>query len=135
MDSVETICLVPEGSNPHLFEPTPRQVQGVYEAKVWISLGEAFEKITSTLSSNHKDLKIVDLSKLVPLDHSARSCSCAHHHSHESQDLHIWLSPKLAQKQALAIEQALSQAFPDQSDVFKNLDTFLTELSVKLTVK
>ena len=134
MDSVETICLVPEGSNPHLFEPTPKQVQGVYESKVWISLGEAFEKkITSTLTNNHKDLKIVDLSKLVPIDHSAHSCSCAHHHNHESyesEDLHIWMSPKLAQKQALAIEQALSRAFPEQSDAFKkNLDIFLTELS------
>lgn len=134
MDSVETICLVPEGSNPHLFEPTPRQVQGVYESKVWISLGEAFEKkITSTLKNNHKDLTVVDLSKLVPLDHNAHSCSCGHHHkheNHESLDLHIWMSPKLAQKQAFAIEQALSQAFPEQSDLFKkNLDVFLTELN------
>ncbi|MBM3207780.1 MAG: hypothetical protein FJZ57_04145 [Chlamydiae bacterium] len=133
LDTVDTVCLVPEGSNPHLFEPTPRQVQEVYESKVWISIGESFEKkITTTLKKNHKTLTIVDLSKLIPADTTVKGCSCGHHHEHEhheSQDLHIWMSPRLAKQQAIAIEEALTSTFPEQAEFFnKNLSDFIAEL-------
>lgn len=122
-DLVEVSTLAPEGSNPHIFEPTPKQIQEVYQAKVWIRLGESFEqKIAKTLNSQHKDLIVVDLSKTVPLITSHDHCNCGHDHDHhhhaESQDLHIWMSPILAKQQADIIAGALTDAFPEHKDVF-----------------
>jgi zinc transport system substrate-binding protein len=138
-DVVEASSLAPEGTNPHIFEPSPKQIQEVYQAKVWIKLGESFEqKIATTLSDQHKNLIVVDLSKEVH-----HGCSChGHDHSHaESADLHIWMSPILAKLQANAIAKALTEAFPEHKDVFNQrlhlfqneLDELHAEIKEKLT--
>ncbi len=131
-DLVEVSTLAPEGSNPHLFEPTPKQIQEVYGSTVWIKLGESFEhKISETLHKNHKNLIIVDLSQHIPLSdepHEHR-CSCCHHTHNEARDLHLWMSPILAKKQAISICQALQEAVPEHGEIFKGrLEIFLTEL-------
>lgn len=131
-DLVEVSTLAPEGSNPHIFEPTPKQIQEIYQAKVWIRLGESFEyKVAKTLESQHKDLLVVDLSKTVPLLTSHDHCNCGHSHDHhaEAQDLHIWMSPILAKKQADVIAKALEEAFPEHKDLFATrLASFQEEL-------
>ena len=143
-DVVEVSSLAPEGTNPHIFEPSPKQIQEVYQAKVWIKLGESFEqKITTTLSAQHKSLIVVDLSKEVPLFSDHHCCAChGHDHSHaESADLHIWMSPVLAKLQASAIGKALIEAFPEHEGLFnqrletfqKELDDLYAEIKEKLT--
>ena len=143
-DVVEASSLAPEGTNPHIFEPSPKQIQEVYQAKVWIKLGESFEqKIATTLSDQHKNLIVVDLSKEIPLYSDHHGCAChGHDHSHaESADLHIWMSPILAKLQANAIAKALIQAFPEHRDLFyqrldlfqKELDSLYAEIKEKLT--
>ena len=141
-DVVQTSSLAPEGTNPHIFEPSPRQIQEVYQAKVWIKLGESFEqKIATTLSTLHKNLIVVDLSKEVPL-FSDHSCCHTHEHSHaESADLHIWMSPVLAKAQADAIAKALIEAFPEHEVLFnerlvsfqKELDELYLQIKEKLS--
>ncbi|NDD58920.1 MAG: hypothetical protein EBZ47_06700 [Chlamydiae bacterium] len=129
-DFVSVSSLAPEGSNPHLFEPNPRQIQDVYDSKVWIRLGESFEKkIASTLSYHHKNLIVVNLSETVPLLRQEAEHKCKCHHHEEAMDLHIWMSPSLAKLQAAAIKDALLQAFPDQEENFlKNFAILVDEL-------
>lgn len=142
-DTVEVSTLAPEGTNPHIFEPTPKQVQEAYQAKIWIRIGESFEqKIAKTLSNQHKNLTIVDLSKEVPLLSAHEHCECAHHHHHEaanaeSGDLHFWMSPILAKKQAQTIAKALIETFPEHKELFSTrLETFEKELeSLNLKIK
>ncbi|MCX6990647.1 MAG: zinc ABC transporter substrate-binding protein [Chlamydiae bacterium] len=143
-DVVEVSSLAPEGTNPHIFEPSPKQIQEVYQAKVWIKLGESFEqKIAMTLSAQHKNLIVVDLSKEVPLYSDHHGCAChGHGHAHtESADLHIWMSPILAKLQASAIAKALTEAFPEHEGLFnqrleifqKELDELYVEIKEKLS--
>lgn len=140
-DAVEVSTLAPEGANPHIFEPTPKQVQEAYQAKVWIRIGESFEqKIAKTLSSQHKDLTIVDLSKEISLLASHEHCECGHPHEEtdaESGDLHFWMSPILAKKQAQTIAKALTETFPEHRELFsRRLATFETELeALNLKIK
>jgi zinc transport system substrate-binding protein len=107
--------LVPLGSNPHLFEPTPRQVQEVGESLLWVRLHESFEyKIDSVLKEQNPRLLVVDLCE---------------QEFHEEDDHHFWLSPKRAQKQAEAIAQGLIQLYPERESLYrKNLDLFLKDL-------
>ena len=41
---IQGTSLVPVGANPHLYDPTPKQVQQAKEAKVWIRLSDSFEQ-------------------------------------------------------------------------------------------
>src|SRR5579872_6172720 len=43
-ETVTVQTLVPAGANPHLFEPTPKQVEEAHQALLWLQIGEAFEK-------------------------------------------------------------------------------------------
>ena len=144
-----TVCsLAPEGSNPHLYEPTPGQVTEAHLAKVWIRLSEGFEKkIYKSLQESKNAPLIVNLAEATDIPHlqeeSLPCCShshqgCSHNH-HESRDLHIWLSLRLAKQQAQVIAQTLSSAFPERKeqiatnliqllDSFEKADREITEL-------
>src|SRR5690348_7322246 len=43
-DAVEIETLVPAGTNPHIYEATPQEVQRHQNAALWIYLGESFDK-------------------------------------------------------------------------------------------
>lgn len=131
---LKAISLVPEGANPHLYEPTPKQVHRAKQSKVWIRLSESFEnKIGRSLLAQNKELIIVNLANSRAISYiyeEKSSCSCGH--SHESKDLHIWLSLREAKIQAKLIAEALIQAFPDRKDLIqKNLLTLQDQFSQK----
>lgn len=119
----EVQTVVPSSSNPHSFEPTSAQVAKIGRAQVWFLIGEPFEKkILPILKSRNPNLTVVDLRDGIQLiqDHelSCKHCSMDH------LDRHIWLSPKLATEQAIAIEKTLHQRYPE-----KNFEANLTHLS------
>lgn len=124
---VETI--VPKGSNPHVFEPTAKQVSKMSEARIWFRIGEPFEeKILPILKSRNAAFIAPDLRQDIDLIED-NSLSCKHC-SMDHLDRHIWLSPTRAIKQAEIIEKTLSQKFPEfQADFEKNLTELTQELS------
>lgn len=133
--TVETV--VPIGSNPHVFEPTPRQVLKISKAKIWFQIGESFEKkLHPVLAQKNNLLVTKDLKADIPL---LRGSCCHHHHSHEehdhhhshehSEDKHIWTSPKLLKIQARTIADFLQEQFPEKKEIFaKNLQIILNDL-------
>ena len=126
--TLHSVSLAPEGANPHLYEPTPKQVKQAKNAKVWIRLSEHFEqKIAHSLQEQNTKLLVVNLAEGLA---SPATCHCHHCHQEEHQDLHIWLSLRLAQKQALSIAEALIQAFPEKKELIEcNLPLLLEKLS------
>ncbi|HSW86211.1 MAG TPA: zinc ABC transporter substrate-binding protein [Rhabdochlamydiaceae bacterium] len=125
---VQTI--VPPGANPHLFEPSPKQAALLSDARLWLSIGESFEKkIKQVLKEQNPRLKIVDMKKGIPLLQSHEE-TCVHCSKHEeAKDLHIWLSPKLAQTQAKNIAACLIELFPENKEMYeKNVHDFLIDL-------
>jgi len=117
LDTVAVVPIVPAQSNPHLFEPTPKQVQAIQEAQLWIRSHESFEdKILTVLKEQNPNLSIIDLSANLPK---------------EITDRHIWLSPRLAQEQATQIAHALTQLSPHHAAFYqKNLNQFIEELKI-----
>jgi len=52
-----------------------------------------------------------------------------HDHDHDGLDPHIWLSPLLVKHQAMKMEEALSQLFPEKAAFFKeNLAKFIRDI-------
>lgn len=114
-DTVTVVPIVPAQSNPHVFEPTPKQVLQLKEASLWLRSREGFEnKIINVLKDQNPNLAIVDLSENLP---------------DEEEDRHIWLSPRQAREQALLIADALIELNPDSKKLYlENLNLFLDEL-------
>ncbi|HUD01323.1 MAG TPA: zinc ABC transporter substrate-binding protein [Rhabdochlamydiaceae bacterium] len=115
-DTVLIEIFVPPGANPHIYEPTPKQVEKFAEAKIWFRYGDSIEqKILPFLQKSH--VKDIDLSKGIHLL-TATEHTCGDH-THEGKDLHIWLDPLLALKQAKKISEELSQTWPEHQKLFE----------------
>lgn len=123
--TVETI--VPEVTNPHSFEPTAMQVTRIGQSQVWFCMGEPFEKkILPILQTRNAGLVVADLRDGIEMIADSSGCpSCSIDHL----DRHIWLSPKLAKKQARIITNTLMKTYPDHgADFQKNLSILSNEL-------
>lgn len=133
-DLVEVSSIVPEGANPHLFEPRPSQVSDAYAAHLWLRTGEAFEEKIARVLTHHKTPITIENLTEGFLQSSQTSC-CHHDHSDhhcEEQDLHLWMSIKIAKQQAERIKKALVLLMPQQESVLhsnhQTLDKELDEL-------
>ena len=94
--------LVPRGSSPETYEPTPRQLVDLSESKAYLSVGGlGFEQTwMQKLTANIPDLPVINLSKgIEPLRGS---------HG-QGVDPHIWTSPKNAAIMARNLYQVLCQ--------------------------
>ncbi len=127
----EVQSVVPTTANPHTFEPTSSQVLDISSSDVWFKIGEPFEeKIISILKKRKPELMVADLRDGIDLIDQESSLSCQNC-SMDHLDRHIWLSPKLAQKQAMTIERVLSEKFPENALFFKeNLSELLNRLNL-----
>jgi len=128
-DALDVRTIIPSRSNPHVFEPTSRQVMEISRGQVWFRIGEPFEdKILPLLRARSPDLSVWDLRQGIELQPSEEDHVCQHCSS-DHLDRHIWLSPKLAGLQATNMAKILSERFPEKRELFqKNLETCLADL-------
>ncbi len=129
-DTVQIECLIPSGTNPHLFELPPKQVQKVLQAALWLRLGEPMEsKFLDIFRSHNPHMQIIDLSNgiaMIDHTHSPNDTCC----SHDGQDRHFWTSPKIAQQQLKMIAEGLTTLYPYNAALYRNnLDLGLEQLS------
>lgn len=127
-DTISAESLIPPGENPHLYEPTPKQVQLQKQAVLWLKLGEkADQKAQRVFQEMKNPPLIIDLTEnLELLSYKTKGDCCSHV---DTKDLHIWLSPKMMQIQAKKITQSLIQLFPNHIELYQsNLNKLLKEL-------
>ncbi len=107
----DVIAVVPLSADPHSYEPTSRQLSQLSKGDIWFRIGESFEsKLLPLLSA-----KSVDLRNSVSMIEEG-GCQC---HGHDTQDRHIWLSPKLMTAQATTIADELSFLYPEHASEFQ----------------
>lgn len=118
-DTVSVKIFVQPGSNPHIYEPTPKQVESFAKAQIWLRNGDPIEgKILKFMQEKH--IKNVDLSEGLSLLTSSGH-SCDDHDSHvEGKDLHVWLDPNLAAIQAKTIAQELKILWPEHQAMYED---------------
>ena len=114
-DSIPVNVLIPMGSSPATYEPTPVQVKNLSRSKVYLRIGHiGFEKAwTSRIAEISPELKIVDTSEGITLikgeDHVHGD------HVHEGGiDPHIWTSPKTMLLVLENTTKALLELFPEK---------------------
>ncbi len=135
-DLVNAEVLVKEGQNPHTFEPTPRQISELSQAKIWFIMDMEFEKqLVRKISTVAPGLQIVDIADKVKKihmtgPHDEHDEGGEHGHGDEGLDPHVWLSPENLQIMAGSVADALSKTDPENSVQYMgNLARTQTELS------
>ncbi len=148
-DYIHVVTAVAPGQNPHLFEPSPKQMTEMEQAQVWIGVGgESFEYHTlNALLHQNPQLHWINLSSKVHLRtfeegaYSHDEKALHKHPSAEDKDPHIWMSPTLTQAQVTAITQVLITAYPEHKQAFiKGRQALLQKLTdldtyIKKTLK
>jgi len=121
-EKYEVLCIIPQSKNPHLFEPTTKQMQKIAKATIWFSMGESFEnQISPAIKRANPKIQMIDLCDDLDL--------IADSHHKKAQDRHVWLSPKILQKQLISITKILNKTFSDDEKRFeKNLTQIIAEL-------
>lgn len=129
-DTLNIQTLIPPGTNLHIYEPSPRSVENNAHAVAWFRIDEPVEApVVKALKERAPQMKMVNLQDGLPLmtgDGAIELTPCSdhdhdhhHHHHHHDRDLHTWLSPKLALKQAQMITDTLVELFPENAELYK----------------
>lgn len=107
--SAHVRSVVPPGISFHNFEPTMGEVEPLFHARLWFTIGETFErKMLEALSSRNEHPLAVDLRHnllLIGEDHDYPG----------STDPHIWTSPRMMRVQLGTIREGLVKTFPEQA--------------------
>ncbi len=145
-DHVDVTVLVSPGMSPHTYEPTPRQMTALAEARLYFRIGSPFEsRLLEKIEGTHSNVAIVDTRRGVPLlyfdephshghshgddDKHGQSAGTGRRHGQSNADPHIWLDPKRVMIQAGTIAEALVSADPAHADRYReNLASFEADL-------
>lgn len=119
-DKVDASVLIPIGAEPHDFDPTIQQIQGVESAAMLAYSGAAME---STWINKVNPKFAVDTSKGIHLLTSNDP------QIHAPTDPHIWLNPILAIQQVENIRDGLSKVDPNNAAYYdQNAQNFIGQL-------
>ncbi|MCT4637654.1 MAG: zinc ABC transporter substrate-binding protein [Bacteroidales bacterium] len=129
--------LIPAGSAPATYEPTPRQMSELSKSVIYFRIGHiGFEQAwMDKIASNNPELPIINCSKNQDLIY-AKAHRHGDHMHYEGTDPHIWLSPDRLKTQAEIIFNKLVKIAPEHKDImqknYNNLITKLTDTDKKL---
>lgn len=124
-DYARVIVLVPPGADPHTHEPTPKQLEDISQASVYVKVGSGieFERAwMEKLSGVNPRMAVVDSSTGIQLISSQSD-------EGSGADPHIWLSPKNAKIMVANTYQGLARADPlHKAEYRANADLYLKDL-------
>lgn len=114
-NKVNVTTMVPVGVEPHDWEPTTQQIQGLLSADLLVYNGASIDKWADKIETKLK----VNASEGLPLLTD----------DHENHDPHTWLDPILAKRQVELIRNGLIKADPQNTDFYmQNAQSYLAQL-------
>lgn len=125
-DKYKVTSLVPQGSNPETFEPSPSQMMALDKSKAYFKIG--FLGIENTLIEkikNQSQLNIIDCSNGVAIiqdehqhAHDHDHDHAHHHHAHAGGDPHYWSSINSAKAIVKNMYDAIVSLDPENKDIY-----------------
>jgi len=124
-DHVAVSVLVGPGQSPETYEPTPKQMTALARARIYFSIGVAFEDTwMKRIQAANPALRVAPIQRgvaILPLAGSGGEPG--------GSDPHVWTSPQRVKRMAANVRDALIQADPAQrGDYESNYRTFAAEL-------
>ncbi len=138
--------LLPDGASEHDYSLRPSDAKRLKNADLVVCVGpemEAFMAKSAAELPAQKNLAMVNIDGVKPLlisggededEHTAEKSeeqdADAHHHHHGEFNMHLWLSPEIARKTAVAIHGKLLELMPqDKAKLDANLQQFEVALA------
>jgi len=137
-DRVDVINLTPAGTEPHDFDPSPRDLAALQNSSLFIYNGAGFEPWVERVLPDleEKAIKTLDASLAINLlagsgeDHEEDGHGQDENHTSGQFDPHVWLDPKLAAMQVDSILSSLSEVDPENTPYYEeNAEIFKTSLA------
>lgn len=136
-DNFKVNTIVPAGTSPETYDPTPSQMVALSKSTLYFQVGHlGFENAWGeTLAENNADVKVVNTSFeiiLIEGDSSENIIGGHEHddgHNHAGVDPHIWSSPKSALLMAENILNALVLADVENQKLYReNFEVLKAEI-------
>lgn len=114
---VQVQTVVPAGSEPHDYEPTPQDVVGVHNASVFIYNGGGVDSWADKIAPElmQKGVRVINISDHVSHLANPSIEGKAAEEPEGPFDPHFWLDPVLAQEQVKVISEALIAVDPEHA--------------------
>ncbi len=137
--------LLPDGASEHDYALRPSDVKRLKNAKLVVWVGPEMEAFMTKSVAAVAANKSVEMNSLpgvkkllvageddddeIPQNSDESAASDHHHHHHGQYNMHLWMSPKIAKKTAVAIHAKLLELMPRQKDKLDaNLQQFEADL-------
>ena len=127
--------LVPAGTSPETFDPTPRQMQNVQDATLLFTTGliEFEQNIVERLENKSHVISLSRGIELIEGSHSHDDHAEEHHESghshHHGTDPHIWTSPRELKTMARNAYEAIIEQYPDSVKYRAAYNDFVAQLN------
>ncbi len=120
-DKVEVITMIPPGSSPETYEPTPQQMQKFTDSDVYFSIGVPTEE--ASILPTAGDIKIVPLAEKVASVYDDLKIG------EEGRDAHIWLSPKRVKLMVETIAEEMGKLDEANKELYnQNAENYIKQL-------
>lgn len=120
-DLAEVVVMVPPGSNPENYEPTPQEMKLLERASVYFTIGVPTEE--ANILPEIGDMKIVSLQDEVAKQYQDRVFSSG------ERDPHIWMSPKRAEVMVEVIAGEMGRIDSKNKDIYnRNAQEYIKKL-------
>lgn len=122
---IDVNVMVPEGSDPHIYEPTAKQMKDLADSDIYFKMGHIEFELAwlDKFIALNPSMKVIDLSEnadlLVP-EHDHDHHGDNEHHDHQGVDPHIWSSPSEAKKVCQIIFNTLTEQYPNHQNEFNS---------------
>jgi zinc transport system substrate-binding protein len=120
-DLADVITMIPPGSSPESYEPTPQEMENFSKADVYFAIGVPTEE--ANILPGAKDMNVVRLQEKVAEVYPDRTFE------EGERDPHIWLSPKRAKVMVQTIADEMSKIDAKNKDTYqKNAQDYIAQL-------
>lgn len=130
-DRVQVSSIVPAGTDPHTYQPTPRDAQALAEAKVIFVNGLGLEGwLGDLIASAGSGARVVELAEgLQAIQDEPGQATPEPEHVHEAGNPHLWLDPDYAIAYVRRIARSLEEIDPDGAATYRaNAERYIAEI-------
>ena len=136
-DLVDVMVLIPPGSSPHAFDPTPRQMAKISHVDIYFYNGNlTFEQsLIDKMKDNYPNLEFFCVDDGIEIIVNEESFDdddhFGHDHKHHGIDPHTWLSTVNGRIIAKNVYSILSQKYPQHKEEFlENYNQLVAEIDM-----
>jgi zinc/manganese transport system substrate-binding protein len=124
-DAATVTTLIPDGQDPHEFEPSAKDIESLNNANIVVSNGLDFEE---GLEETLNNVKTAGVNVFMAGDHITVRELSEDEHDHGAFDPHLWLSPAAMLEMLPELSKAIGAAIG--ADLSVQLETLSAELTV-----